>query len=179
MKGKGGRQEETELTREQTINYLLDLAKQTQEQIVNKDFESTTQLLADKLKEFSQVLFLLIPKQQQHMDFVELIDVYFVLADAYIEKKQLKRAERYLSTGYTVFFKIQEETLKAHKGVLDENATRNLNALRATLCKMIGKLKRAKGEYDNAIKQFAHSVRFSMSGRYILIVLSMVQRIIS
>lgn len=150
MKVKGGRQEEAELTREQTINYLLDLARQTQEQIVNKDFESTTQLLAEKLKEFSQ--------QQQHMDFVELIDVYFVLADAYIEKKQLKRAERYLSTGYTVFFKIQEETLKAHKGVLDEEATRNLNALRATLCKMIGKLKRAKGEYENAIKQFAHSV---------------------
>jgi len=94
------------------------------------------------------------------MDFVELIDVYFVLADAYVEKKQLKRAERYLSTGYTVFFKIQEETIKASKGILSEESTRNLNTLRATLCKMIGKLKKAKGDFDDSIKQFAHSVYF-------------------
>ncbi len=58
------------------------------------------------------------------MDFVELIDVYFVLADAYIGGGQLKRAERYLSTGYTVFFKIQEETLKQSKGVLSPESTR-------------------------------------------------------
>ena len=58
------------------------------------------------------------------MDFIELIDVYFVLADAYVEKKQLKRAERYLSTGYTVFFKIQEETIKASKGILSPESTR-------------------------------------------------------
>lgn len=150
MKVKGGRQEEIERTREQIINDLREMAKQTMEQIVNKDFEAITQKLAEELKKFSQ--------QQQHMDFVELIDVYFVLADAYIEKKQLKRAERYLSTGYTVFFKIQEDTIKANKGILDAEGTRSLNLHRANLCKMIGKLKRAKGDYENAIKQFAHSV---------------------
>ena len=58
------------------------------------------------------------------MDFIELIDVYFVLADAYVEKGQLKRAERYLSTGYTVFFKMQEETIKASKGVLSPESAK-------------------------------------------------------
>lgn len=58
------------------------------------------------------------------MDFIELIDVYFVLADVYIETKQPKRAERYLSTGYTVFFKIQEETKKASPGALSAESAK-------------------------------------------------------
>ncbi len=92
------------------------------------------------------------------MDFKELIDVYFVLADAYIEQKQLKLAERYLSTAYTVFFKKQEDAIKASKGVLSADSVMALNDLRAELCKLIGKLKKAKGDFDDSIKQFSYSV---------------------
>ena len=147
---QGEVEEKEERTRSDTINELNKLAKQAKGHIIKKDFESAIHPLADELKRFSQ--------EQQHMDFIELIDVYFVLADAYIELKQLKRAERYLSTGYTVFFKIQEETLKASKGTLSAESQRHLNNLRATLCKMIGKLKKAKADFDEGIKQFAHSI---------------------
>ena len=56
MKVKGGKQEEMERTRGQTISYLLELARRAREHIINKDYENATHPLADELKKFSQVL---------------------------------------------------------------------------------------------------------------------------
>ncbi len=55
MKEKGGKQDETERTRGQTITYLIDLAKKAKESIINKDFENATHPLAEELKKFTYV----------------------------------------------------------------------------------------------------------------------------
>ena len=55
MKGKGERKEEKELTRDQCISNLRDLAMKAKASIINKDFDSDIHQLADELKKFSQV----------------------------------------------------------------------------------------------------------------------------
>lgn len=55
MKGKGGKPEENDRTREQTMKDLIDLAKKAKEHIINKEYEKAAHPLADELKKFSQV----------------------------------------------------------------------------------------------------------------------------
>lgn len=54
---KRGKAEDVGRTRGQAISNLLEMAKQTREQIINKDFEGATEKLSKELKAFSHVRY--------------------------------------------------------------------------------------------------------------------------